>query len=399
MSPLASKHAALFVHALEAREESRPVLLEMGESMFTAVRSFLLLLLASAFCTATLSAQQSGPAAQPAPAAQTAPAAQATSSRRITLDVVAAPQKGTPVAGLQQQDFQLFDNKSQQPITSFQAFAGKDTPVKIILLIDAVNTSYQSIAYERGQIDSLLRANGGHLAHPMALAIFTDTGSRLQPAFSTDGNALSQALDQEAISLRTIRRSAGFYGAAERFDLSLRALGQIIARQQAVADRQTRPERTLLLWVSPGWPLLSSPNVQMSRREQTQLFAQIVSLSDQMRKARITLYSVNPLGTEESTFRTFYYQAFLKGVRKPNQVSAGNLGLQVLAVQSGGLALASNNDVTALLRKCLADADAYYEISFEPAHPERPDEYHTLEVRVNKPGVVARTRTGYYAQP
>ena len=27
------------------------------------------------------------------------------------------------------------------------------------------------------------------------------------------------------------------------------------------------------------------------------------------------------------------------------------------------------------------------------------DEYHTLEVKVDKPGLTARTRTGYYAQP
>ncbi len=87
----------------------------------------------------------------------------------------------------------------------------------------------------------------------------------------------------------------------------------------------------------------------------------------QLRQARITLYSVDPLGSNEGVGRTSYYQDFLKGVSKPNQVNVGDLSLQVLAVQSGGLALASNNDVASLLQKCLADTEAYYELSFVPA--------------------------------
>lgn len=94
-----------------------------------------------------------------------------------------------------------------------------------------------------------------------------------------------------------------------------------------------------------------------------------------------------------------YYQDFLKGVSKPSQVNVGDLSLQVLAVQSGGLALASSNDVAALLEKCLADTEAYYELSFTPTPADHRDEYHNLLVQVSKPGLTVRTRTGYYAEP
>jgi VWFA-related protein len=83
---------------------------------------------------------------------------------RIDLDVVVTPKSGPAVAGLQQQDFTIFDNKVLQRITSFQARSGSQDPVHVILVIDAVNTAYQTIAYERGQIDKFLRANGGRLA-------------------------------------------------------------------------------------------------------------------------------------------------------------------------------------------------------------------------------------------
>jgi len=71
----------------------------------------------------------------------------------------------------------------------------------------------------------------------------------------------------------------------------------------------------------------------------------------------------------------------------------------VIATQSGGLALNFDNDIAALLQECIADAAPYYEISFAAAAAERPNEYHSLEVKIAQPGLTARTRQGYYAQP
>ena len=337
------------------------------------------LFLLSSFSTAAFTQQTP----QPAPA----------QDGQIHLDVVVTPKSGPPVAGLEQRDFTITDNKAPATITSFRAFSGSEAPVEVILLIDAVNTDYQIIAYERGQIDAFLRANGGKLAHPVKLAIFGDTGTQIQQSFSTDGNAIAASLDQQTVALRTLRRSAGFYGAVDRFDLSLKALAQLASSE---ADK---PGRKFILWVSPGWPLLSGPGVQIGAKQQQSLFGAIVEASTELRQARITLYNVNPIGAGENTLRTFYYQQFLKGVSKPNQVSAGNLALQVIAAQSGGLVLNSSNDVSALLQQAFADADAWYELSFEPAKGERPNEYHQIEVRVDKPGLIARTRQGYYAQP
>ncbi|HEX3469650.1 MAG TPA: VWA domain-containing protein [Silvibacterium sp.] len=311
---------------------------------------------------------------------------------RIHLDVVVTPKSGPPVSGLQQQDFTILDNKAPQPITSFQALGGSQAPIEVILLVDAVNNTFTSIAYERIQINNFLHANGGRLAHPTALAVLTDAGAQMQEGFSSDGNALSASLDQYTVGLRTIRRSAGFYGATERLQLSLQALSELMAREAA------RPGRKVVLWMSPGWPLLSGPNVQLDSKQQQQIFQNIVSLSNQLRQARITLYSIDPLGAGEPSLRTFYYEQFVKGITKPSQAVPGNLGLQVLAVQSGGLALSSGNDIAALLQQCLTDTNSYYELSFDPPRAE-PYEYHHLEVRVAKPGLIARTRQGYYGQP
>ncbi len=75
----------------------------------------------------------------------------------------------------------------------------------------------------------------------------------------------------------------------------------------------------------------------------------------------------------------------------------GDLSLPVLAIQSGGLALNSSNNIAGLIQECVADAAPYYEISFDSSPADRSDEYHHLEVKVAKPGLTARTRQGYYA--
>jgi VWFA-related protein len=337
------------------------------------------LLVIPVLCTAVFFAQQN---TQPT----SAPAS------RIDLDVVVTPKSGPAVAGLQQQDFTIFDNKAPQHITSFQARNGTQDPIQIILVIDAVNTGYQVLAYERGQIDRFLRANGGRLAQPMTLAFFTDKGTQIEQGFSTDGNGLSESFDHYDIGLREIRRSSQFE-ANDRFQLSMTALREIIDQAAKL------PGRKMIFWVSPGWPILSGPRIDLTYQQQNQIFSTVVGLSTQLRQARITLCSVNPLGSNEGLGRELYYQDFLKGVSKPSQVNVGDLSLQVLAVQSGGLALAANNDVASLLQKCLADTPAYYELSFVPAQADHRDEYHNLLVQVAKPGLTARTRTGYYAQP
>ncbi len=348
--------------------------------MFTGPRLRLVLLVPLLYTPAAL-AQQDSPRTPPP-------------NGRLYLDVVVTPKSGPPVSALQQQDFTLLDNKAPQAITSFEALGGSQAPIEVLLLIDAVNTAYENVAFERDQIAKFLRADAGHLAYPTTLAVFTDSGTQVQEGFTTDGNALIASLDKYTVGLRTIRRSTGFYGAAERFQLSIDALRDLAAHEGPL------PGRKVILWVSPGWPLLSGPGIDASLdlKQRQQIFANIVSLSTQLLQARITLYSIDPLGTADIGSRTFYYKDFLKGVSKPSQAEPANLGLEVLATQTGGLALSSSNDVAVLLQKCLADTQAYYAISFDPPLADQPDEYHHLEIRVAKPGLTARTRQGYYTQ-
>jgi VWFA-related protein len=320
-------------------------------------------------------------------------------SRDMTLDVVVTDKSGKPVSGLEQKDFTLLDNKQPQKIVSFQAVAGgaatADLPMEVVLLVDTVNTEFTNVAIERKEIEKFLLRNGGALALPVSLVFFSNS-TATGTISSRDGNAVLADLNQKELGLRTIGRSQGVFGAIERMQLSIVTLRKL-------ADYEaTMPGRKLVVWISPGWFFLTSgmDQVLASKRLKQELFSSIVAVSDGLRRARMTLFNIDPLGTAAAgSLGTTDYKQFLKGVKKADQADNGNLALQVLASQSGGLVLNSSNDLAGEIATCVADANGFYVLSFEGLPGDGPNEYHALEIKLDKPGLAARTRSGYYAQP
>lgn len=320
------------------------------------------------------------------------PEASTPKSKHIVLDVVVTQGSGSHVGGLTQNDFKVLDNKSAQAILSFAPHVSEATPVQVLLVLDAINAPFTAVSSERDQIERFLRSHGEHLAAPTSLAVVTDTGIYVQEKTTTDGKALSAALDDYTMRLRMLRRSSGFYGAEERANLSIKSLAELTAREGA------KPGRKLILWVSPGWPLLSGPNVSLTSKQQRQIFSNVVQFTNEFRENRVTLYALNAWGATEPLIRSMYYEGFTKPLIKPYDSDIGNLSLQVFAFQSGGLVM-NSNDLGGLLEHCLEDTTSYYEISYDPPPAEHADEYHAIEVQVDKPGLKARTLRGYYSQP
>jgi VWFA-related protein len=310
----------------------------------------------------------------------------------ITLDVVVTDKSGAPVAGLEPADFKLLDNKQPQSLLSVQPARGMvakaDPPVEAIVLIDAINPEFLTVSNERQWLTTFLQENGGELSLPTSLLVLTDQGIVAENQPTRDGKVLTQFLTAHETGFRSTRRSEGREGALEREESSLNALDYY------ATEAAKRPGRKLLIWLSPGWNLYSNAAWDGGAKDEAILFNYVVSLSTALRAARITLYSIDPAGAGRGQF---YYQNYLKGVDTPKHADYGDLFLQVLATQTGGQVLAGNNDLASLIQRCIQDAQAYYVLTFTPPPATHPNEYHGLEVQVDKPGLKARTRTGYYA--
>ncbi|MGA7243235.1 MAG: VWA domain-containing protein [Terracidiphilus sp.] len=316
---------------------------------------------------------------------------------KIKLDVMVNDSAGQPLPGLQPWDFKILDNNQPRKVLSFRAFndseAKPDPPVEVILVIDMVNLPFQEVAVTRQEIERFLQANGGHLRQPVTLLLLTDAGMRVQPRPSVDGNALVSVVRQIKGNVRTVDAAMAGEGLLERFQLCARQM-------EAIAENEARkPGRKMLIWVGPGWPMLTRPELgYYSEKDQRRYFDGIVELSTRLREARMVVYSVAPT-TDADTTHAIRYQDYLKPVKSPRESDPGDLSLKVLATQTGGKILGPDNDLASQIERCIADANNFYRISFDPPAAEHADEYHDLKVTVDKLGVVVRTNSGYYNEP
>jgi VWFA-related protein len=303
---------------------------------------------------------------------------------------------GAPVGGLRQQDFSLLDNG--QPITpaSFEASDGPtraDPPVEVILLLDETNNLLRNISYEQTDLMRFLRQNGGRLACPTTIMLFTEHGVQTEPHATTDGNALAADLGKTSAPVHMIPLSGG-YEAIQRLQQSLRALSLIATAESS------RPGRKLLIWIGPGWPLLESAAFQQSQQSQRADFNLLVDLTRRLQEARITLYQVNRLDPSSGLmFLRERYRSYLQPAASPRDFQMAALSLPVFVVHSGGLVQDTPGDFIAMLNRCIAEAQPYYTVRFNPTAAKQDSEYHAVTVRLSRPGLSARTWAGYYADP
>jgi VWFA-related protein len=314
---------------------------------------------------------------------------------KIKLDVVVDDGAGKPVQGLEPWDFKIFDNNLPRKVMSFRAYDGvtvmPDPPVEVILVIDTLNLPFQQVAFVRAEVDKFLRRNGGKLKQPLTLVLLTDAGIRFQPRPSTDGNAIASVADGIKGSVSVLNLAMGSDGYVERFQRSAKAMDNI-AHNEA-----RKPGRKLLIWVGPGWPMLNRPAERYSERDQKRNFDNIVDLSTALRQARITAYSEAP--SSAATPNALLYKGFLNPVKTYRDADFGNMALKVLVTQTGGKILGPDNDLAGQINRCIEDANAFYQISFDPPAAIHADEHHDLKVTVDKPETTVRTNSGYYDEP
>jgi VWFA-related protein len=316
------------------------------------------------------------------------------SEHRITLDVEVTDSAGKPVKGLKQTDFTVLDNGKQQAISSFREFDGETAPplAEAVLVVDTMNASVQDVVIARQGVDNFLRQNSGHLPLPVSVAFLTERGAKVGNP-SKDGNELADDLKKLQTPMRVHGIAQGINGATDRQQQSIAAL-QTLATFEA-----KKPGRKLVIWVGPGWPLLSGSS-DIGEQERRRYFDWIVNLTTSLRKTHITLYSVAPLNLmPETAQNAFLYKSYLQGVESPKQADSQNLALQVLATHSGGQVLSKSGKLPDQLARCIADANSYYEISFEGSDSDKVLAYHALDVKADFAKAEVRTLTSYYAIP
>jgi VWFA-related protein len=74
--------------------------------------------------------------------------------------------------------------------------------------------------------------------------------------------------------------------------------------------------------------------------------------------------------------------------------------LQTIAENTGGFAIVDTNDLEQGIERVFADASCYYHLGYYSSSQRESDKLRRIEVRVGRPGVIARSRKAYLpAQP
>ena len=338
---------------------------------------------------------------------------------RVILNVRVADASGAPQTGLTQSDFSLYDNDELRPLVSFRAVNGNSGAAHIILVIDAVNNYTKQLRYFTKEIEKFLKMESGPLPVPLAIGVFSGYSIEVGSS-SRDRDALLSELASRTANIRasgciaqgeqSARMNAPFspggMGSAraespqeltcknDRFVYSINALSQLARKEVDV------PGRLVLIWLGQGWPMLTDRAFAPDPPDlKENFFVQLVSLSMQLREAQITVDAVgspdDSINPETPNVRD---TVFFGGVTDADQVSAAHFGLHVFAHQTGGKIVRELKDVAGQLGACMAEAESYYVLSFDPPPAANFGEYHSLAVRVNQPGLDVSTNSLYYAE-
>lgn len=313
----------------------------------------------------------------------------------IHLDVNIADRTGRALGDVNFSDLTLLDNgKPARLLTLRPSYAGDVNArlTEVAVVLDELDASGIMLAQARSDLIRYLRQNNGVLAQPTSVYRLTNNGFFASAGPTTDGNALAKDVERSLFP-RAIWNGTGppvpgdVSGGMNHWSIALHSAYSL------AVNWSEEPGRKALIWIGPGWPV----NGYISSHDDP--FPLLVEFLSRIREARMVIYQVDPW--PESDNRGFAYQVYTSGVRSSSELASHMqyFALPVLAVESGGLVFDEGGNVFSTISRCIRDAGSFYILSFDPPHAAQVDEYHGLKIEVAKPGVTARTNTGYYDQP
>jgi len=289
----------------------------------------------------------------------------------VSLPVVVTDTAGRRILDLRKEDFQVFENGVQQEIAGFGA---TDEPLKIALLLDTSgSTEYKLAKIQNAAIDFV---NQLHPDDEVAVLSFANEVT-LQQDFSIDRDKNEYGIKKT--------RSGDWTVLYEAVWLALEDVLKPVI------------ERKALVLFSDG---VDTRSGKATRNETLNLAIE----------TRATIYCVY-YDTQADVFnkpKGPTLQKFPSIIIGPSpdpqdpdrsiQYQMGRNYLEKLAENSGGLLFDGGKDLHYAFVQIAKELASQYSIGYYPGNVKNDGKYRKIEVRVNKPGLVVRTKKGYYSK-
>ncbi len=324
--------------------------------------------------------------------AQAQPSANAST---VALTVTVIGKDVSPVTGLQQGDFTVLENKTQQPIHGFSApsaaQSGSAAP-RAVLVLDELSTKFDTMSFARTKLHKFFKESGGTVLEPTLFVALTENGLVLLHDYTRDANALDTALSHHTTLVAYQLRNNGSIGRIDRINVALACL------QQIASSVRGYPADTTIIWIAPGFSTIGQMNFDHGLQVST--YGLIQQIANQLMQAHITIDSIDPRGASATrSYGNLWYKHFSPLPSQVNQATFAPLDLRALVVQSGGNVFYGRDDLDMELAWAYQWANASYILRYTSTNTAPNDALRAIQVNVDRPGVTAYARQGYYGLP
>jgi len=308
------------------------------------------------------------------------------------------------MTGLTSDDFELFDNQRPQKISEFRELDASTftANARVVVVLDGINDGGMAIGPLKRDLDKFLSQGSKPLPLPLSLVFISDVPKLLildsVPVMSvdsvvietqptTDRAKINSSLAQLARHSHQIDCFWAGNGASRDYCLAEHSAGSLKGLMKILEKRQNTPGPTFLIWAGRGWPLVA---------ERSGYYRDwIVELNTNLRLAHVVLDAISSDGFAISK----RFPKPLPGPGTPDQEAEREMTLQALAISSGGLTNGKVKSFANTLSKIEEQSGGLYSLSFDSGPSATVDEYHSIELKVDRPNATARTASSYYAQP
>lgn len=371
----------------------------------------------------------------------------------VQVDAVVTDGKGNAVTNLSAEDFEVLQDGKPQTITNFAYINVKDRSASfaprataaatkngppappppppialrtdqirrtIAIVVDDLGLSWESIVRVRDAakkwVDTEMQPGD------VVAVIRTSAGMGALQQFTSDKRLLNAAIDR--IQFHYGRVGVSSFGPiagagpidTSAFDDEVRQsflLGSFGAIQYVVQGLREMPGRKSVILFSESMELtFQQGNNLVNTRSMSQLTNEdrLRRLADAANRSSVVISAVDPRGvvytgpTAEDNLGTLSPQQIAQvSSQRSQQFIASQDGMVMLSQKTGGLFVQSSNDISAALRRVVDDGDGYYLLAYQPEQStfdERTGlKFHAINVRVKRPGLHVRSRTGFYGTP
>src|SRR5262245_31062981 len=171
--------------------------------------------------------------------------------------------------------------------------------------------------------------------------------------------------------------------------------GTLGATSFVVRSLRNFPGRKSVILLSDGFRINSRNNNDNSTH---QVLQSLDNLVEQANRSSVVIYSIDAKGL----------QPFMPGANvggRPGDSAHSDAlqtaqealeGLNYLSKQTGGFTVVNTNDLNIGIEEALYDQQSYYLLGFDPEDEKFDRRRHSIKVNVKRPGVKARSRSGFF---